>query len=127
MYSIIKNVIDRGGYDLSDMLTKIKSLWVDGSITDEQKGELIQSAQNGATPKNSVDLMMKLEEMDRRLKVLEEKGADSTDNASEFVAGKWYYAGDVCVLNGDKYMCVVPDGVVCVWSPADYPAYWEKA
>jgi hypothetical protein len=100
---------------------------VDGSINDEQKDELIQVAQNGAMPQNSVDLMLKLEELDRRLKALEEKGADSTDNVLEFVSGKWYYAGDVCLFNGDKYKCVAPDGVVCVWSPADYPAYWEKA
>ena len=127
MYSIIKNVIDRGGYDLSAMLTKIKALWAEGDLNDEQKGELIQSAQNGAIPQKSVDFMLKLEELDRRLKALEENDADLEDDASEFVAGKWYYAGDGCVFNGVKYKCVAPDGVVCVWSPSDYPAYWEKA
>ena len=127
MYSIIKNVIDRGGYNLADMLTKINSIWVEGGINDEQKDELVNAAQNGATPKNSVDFMLKLEELDKRLKSLEEKSPVSPEDAPEFEVGKWYYAGDVCLFNGAKYTCVAPDGVVCVWSPADYPAYWEKA
>jgi len=127
MYEIVKNVISRGEYDLSSLRGKIDTLWVQGSLTDEQKEELLLSAQSGADSKNSVDVLLKLEELDRRVKALEQ-GETSTPEATEdFVVGKWYYAGDNCLFNGDKYTCVAPNGVVCVWSPADYPAYWDKA
>lgn len=29
-------------------------------------------------------------------------------------------------FEGNKYKCIVPEGVTCVWSPKDYPAYWNK-
>ena len=127
MYTIVKNVISQGGYDLTSLCAKINALWVQGSINDEQKDELIASAQNGADSKDSVDLISKLEELDRRVKALEENRAEPSVDAEEFVIGKWYYAGDNCLFNGDKYTCVAPNGVVCVWSPADYPTYWDKA
>ena len=43
----------------------------------------------------------------------------------EYVAGKWYYEDDKITHNGQKYVCIAPDGVVCVWSPDEYPAYWQ--
>lgn len=35
MYEIIKSVIQSGRYELTDMLTKIDTLWVQGSLTDD--------------------------------------------------------------------------------------------
>ena len=46
MYQIIKNVIERGGYDLSAILTKIDTLWVNDSLTNEQRTELIGLARS---------------------------------------------------------------------------------
>ena len=40
MYQIIKNVIERGGYDLTAILQKVNTLWANGNITDEQYDEL---------------------------------------------------------------------------------------
>lgn len=48
MYSIIKSTIERGAYNLADMLTKIDTIWIQGSITDEQRTELASSAQSHA-------------------------------------------------------------------------------
>ncbi len=125
MYTIIKNVIGRGGYDLSGLLTKINTLWVEGSLTTEQKEELILQAQNGADTQHSVDVLRKLEELDRRVKALEQNESVTPETIEEFVVGKWYYTGDACLFNSEKYTCIAPAGVACVWSPADYPAYWE--
>lgn len=33
MYEIVKNVINAKNYELTDMLTKIDTLWVQGSLT----------------------------------------------------------------------------------------------
>ena len=44
----------------------------------------------------------------------------------EFASGAWYYRGDMVKFEGSVWICVAPAGVVCVWSPADYPAYWTQ-
>lgn len=129
MYKIIKNVLETGRFELSDILTKIDTFWLKGSITDAEKSELTEIAQNKAKPENSVDFMKKIEELEQRVKALEENKASGDENSTEeypeFVVGKWYYTGDKITFEGNKYKCIAPEGVTCVWSPKDYPAYWE--
>lgn len=38
-------------------------------------------------------------------------------------AGTAYQVGDKITFQGERYICVLAH---CVWSPADYPAGWEK-
>ena len=131
MQKIIEKVIESKNYELSDMLKKIDTLWVQGSIDDAMRKSLSDKARNNANTKNSIDIIQKLEEIDRRLKALEEANADTeTEEPTEttypeFVVGKWYYTGDRITFYGNNYICVAPDGVPCVWSPVDYPEYWE--
>lgn len=128
MYQIIKNVISRGGYNLSAVLSKIDTVWAEGKITDEQRVELVVTARNQASSEAGIDIMFKLTELEQRIRALET--GESTDGSAEeypaFVVGKWYYTGDKCSFEGANYICVAPEGIACVWSPADYPAYWEK-
>lgn len=126
MFEILKNVIRRGGFELTSMLTKIDTLWSEDKLTDEQRAELTDSARNGADTKNSVDIVSKLTDLEARIRALE-GGSTSSEEYPEFVPGKWYYTGDTCTFNGVKYSCVAPAGTVCVWSPDDYPTYWEEA
>lgn len=136
MYDVIKNVIMSKRYELLELLNKIDVLWVQGDLTDDQRVELIALAQKYAQVENSIDVMSKLEEMDKRLKELEaivfapdpEEPGESEEPTimyPEYEAGKWYYAGDIVTFGGAVYECIAPEGVVCVWSPADYPAYWQ--
>ena len=53
MYGIIKDVIKRGDYELASMLRKVKTLWAENEISDEQKDELIAFANENANPENS--------------------------------------------------------------------------
>lgn len=136
MYNIIKNVIATKRYDLADMLKKIDTLWIQGSITETQREELIAATQGNAKAENSVDILSKLAELDKRISELEAALKVNTDEPAEgdeavitypdYEAGKWYYNGDVVNFEGFDYTCTAPDGVVCVWSPTDYPAYWSK-
>ena len=126
MYQIIKNVITRGDYDLSSMSKKITTLWVEGQITAAEHNELLSLARGGAKATNSVDFMLKLEDLEKRVRLLEENKPDATEDYPEYQSGKWYYNGDKCSFEGANYTCIAPDGVVCVWSPSDYPSYWGK-
>ncbi len=127
MFKIFKNVIETGRFDLTDMLKKIDTNWVQGKLSDVEKTELITLAQGFATPEQSVDLMKKIEELEKRVIALE-KGVSSdggVEEYPEYISGKWYYSGNKITFEGKKYSCIAPDGVVCVWNPTEYPAYWE--
>ena len=128
MYNVVNNVLNKGGYDLTEMLKKLDSLWVEGKLTDAEYKELTQRAKGGARLENSVDILAKLEELDRRLTAVENKEASEPETGSEeypaFVEGKWYYNGDKCSFEGVNYVCTAPEEAVCVWSPKAYPEYW---
>lgn len=135
MQKIIEKVIESKNYELSDMLRKIDTLWVQGSIDDSMRKSLSDKARNNANTQNSLNIIQKLEELDRRLKALEEERVnieteepteEPTESYPEFVSGKWYYTGDRISFDGKSYECIAPDGVICVWNPVDYPAYWEE-
>ena len=129
MYEIVKNVIFSGRYDLSALLCKIDTLWVQGDLTDEQKTELVSLAQEHADLSGSVSILQKLEELEARVRALEtEAEAGETPAAyPDYAAGKWYYGGDKVTFEGKTYICTAPSGQVCVWSPVEYPAYWQEA
>lgn len=141
MYNIIKNVLDSKCYELSDILKKIDTLWIQGikgsTISDEEREELISLAQKNANVENSIDIFNKLAELDRRVTDIENKIKDNASNPDEegnlpvtypeFENGKWYYNGDKISFEGKNYNCIAPISVVCTWSPKDYPAYWEEA
>ena len=131
--TVFENVIKRGDYNLTKLLENINKYHIEGNLSDEERDELIVLARNGANSNYSIDVLAKLYEMDSRLKKLEETVSNTGDNTGDateeypdYVVGKWYYNGDKCSFNGEKYSCIAPEGVVCTWSPNEYPPYWEK-
>ena len=137
MQKVIEKVIEAKNFELSDILKKIDTLWVQGSLTEEQRKSLIGKARNNANMQNSINVFAKLEELDERVKALEEEvkalkadgsvsGEEETEETiPEYVAGKYYYNGDKVSFEGSNYTCTAPKGVVCVWSPSEYPTYWQ--
>lgn len=135
MYEVIKSVIESGVYELSGLITKIETVWLESRITDEQKDELIQLARENADLSFSIDMKEQLVRIDKDMKALETRVAKLEEGGSEPVTpeeypqyedGKWYYNGDKVTFNGKKYVCIAPEGQVCVWSPEGYPTYWQK-
>ena len=129
MKTIFENVIARGDYDLAGLLKKIDGYHIAGRLSDEERDELYEKARTSANPAESVDVLAKIAELERRVKVLEDRqdsGTGSTD-VPEYEVGKWYYKDDKVMYDGKEYTCTAPEGVVCVWSPAEYPAYWTQS
>ncbi len=133
MYEIIKNVTESGRYELSDMLKKIDTVWVQGSLTDDQRAVLVTLAREHARPENSYAGIQ--EQIDTlRVEVSELRKlvtGGATGEPEEYPpyrqptgAHDAYHAGDKVTYNGVRYMCRM-DG--CVWSPDVYPDAWELA
>lgn len=142
MYEIIKSVINAQQYELSAMLKKIDTIWVQGGITDDQRAELITLARDKADPANSyaplqeqiTNLYALLDALTSRVTVLEsgdsggsEPEPEPADEWPEYVqptgAHDAYKTGDKVTYNGKHYICKM-DG--CVWDPDTYPAGWEE-
>lgn len=129
MYNLAKKVIESKNFELSAFLKKIDVLWVQGSVTDSEKEELIALARKHADVQNSMDVFAKLEELDRRVKALEEERVNveaPSEEVDEYVVGKWYYNGDKVTFEGSVYECIAPMSYPCTWSPSEYPAYWQN-
>jgi len=44
----------------------------------------------------------------------------------EYVPGRLYYNGDEVIFEGQKYLCVAPKGIQCVWNPSQQPKHWKQ-
>ena len=117
------------------MYELIKTQWFSGRISEKERDELIQFAQEKADVHQSVNVLKKLVELEQRVNSMEKELAglkipegSGDENASEtypeYVAGKWYYANDKISFEGKNYICIAPEGQVCTWNPVEYPAYW---
>lgn len=132
MYKIFESAMSTT-FDLSAMIDKINRHNIMGTLTDDERDKLVNLARDKANPAGGLDVMAKLQDLENRIRALEKAKEDSAtepdapEAVEEYIGGKWYHNGDQVKFNGMLYMCVAPAGVVCVWSPAEYPAYWEIA
>lgn len=86
---------------------------------------LLREGENNADTAQEVNVLAKLEELEKRVRALESGSTEPGETYPDYVAGKWYYNGDKITFEGGKYKCIAPDGAVCTWSPTEYPTYWE--
>ena len=128
--SIIRSAIETGSYDLSSMLETIAYHQAHGDMTLEEMEELTGKARENAKTQykegDIATIILQLHDLDKRVKALEEGGGPTPKEYPEYKPGKWYYNGNGVTFEGKKYDCIAPEGVVCVWSPAEYPTYWQE-
>lgn len=136
MYEVTKNVIQSGSYELTDILAKIDTLWLQGSLTDAERLDLIEMARGKADPSHSfAPLQAQIDALAERVAALEGKvePADPdapTEEYPEYIqptgAHDAYHNGDKVTFGGKHYICTAPEGVAVVWSPEVYPSYWDE-
>ena len=131
--TIISQTIGGKEYDLAALLETIDYYHIQGSLTAEEREELTDQARENARvqykEEDITSILLKLNDLETRVKALEDgmEGGETTPaEYPEYVAGKWYYNGNSVTFEGKRYTCVAPQGVVCVWSPAEYPTYWQE-
>ena len=91
MYEIVKNVINAKNYELTDILAKIDTLWVQGSLTEQQRTELTALARQSADPAASyaplqeqIDALAdRLDALTTRVSTLEQSGGDEPEEPAE--------------------------------------------
>lgn len=127
MYIIISNVIKSGNYELNDMLRKIDTIWMQGSLTDEERGELVELAQSNADPaKSYAPLQEQINQAFDRIKALEGRMAklEAGEEPEPEEWPEWYkwdgvgrvpwQNGSKCTHNGVRYISRVDNNV---WEP----------
>ena len=127
MYTIISNVIKSGNYELNDMLRKIDTIWVQGSLTDEERGELVELAQSNADPARSyAPLQEQINQAVDRIKALAGRMAklEAGEEPEPEEWPEWYkwdgvgrvpwQNGSKCTHNGVRYISRVDNNV---WEP----------
>ena len=128
---IFEQVIARGGFDLTAMLARIDEYHIEGKLGDGERDALYAEARAHAHPQYNYDSEIEaIWAAIRALQAQEESGGtEPSEEWPEFKqpqgAHDAYYNGDKITFNGVRYVCTVPQGIACVWSPAVYPAYWE--
>ena len=127
MKEMFEQVIQLGNYDLKTLLDRIDQYHIEGRLTDEERLDLIMQARKGAEPE--YDYAGEINALWAAVRALQQNVSPPTEEGEwpEFVqptgAGTAYQVGDKITFRGEKYICVLAH---CVWSPADYPAGWEK-
>ena len=143
-YEDMRAQIASGDFKLEDMLNKLTRLYIEDIIKGNEYDELMQFARDNANPDKDIEqntdivkqLMAKvtaLEQtaaaMDAHIKKLEDPESEPEEPAvtyEPYNPHKWYYKDMTCSFEGKNYVCIAPDGVVCTWSPKDYPNYWQE-
>lgn len=142
MYQIIKDVIASKRYELRDMLSKIDTIWVQGDLTDEQRGELVELAQANADPEQGyaplqeqINVVLdQIKALDDRVSALE-AGEDPKPAPEPEEWPEWYawdgvgrspwQDGSKCTHNGVKSISRVNDNI---WEPGAtgvHETIWE--
>ena len=88
MFEIIKNVINIKDYKLEDMLYKISKMYIEGRISEAEKSELDNLARSNAIAENSYDIQKPLDNLEARVKALEEK--ETTENTTTDTTAEEY-------------------------------------
>ena len=127
MKEMFEQVIQMGNYDLKTLLDRIDQYHIEGRLTDEERLDLIMQARKGAEPE--YDYAGEINALWAAVRALQQNISPPTeeDEWPEFIqptgAGTAYQVGDKITFRGERYICILAH---CVWSPADYPAGWQK-
>lgn len=122
------SVIQRGGYELSAMESRIDKLWIEGKLSEADREELIPMAAQYAQDAYQVDVVAKLADLEKRVFDLEHP----VDQYEIWVAGKttqqheivrFDVTGDgeydLCQYNGGRSYTSLSIGKIDGWQMLD--------
>ena len=144
MYDIIKNIIQNGVFKVSDLTTKIDTLWAESKLSDDERNELVQMMTDFLNPSTEAPELKDLyERLEARVSVLEDAvkelqgGGLEEPEPDEIIVPAWvpwdgissdYQYGAVVTHNG-KYWQNVLQGMQNTWEPGAVGVddrYWKE-
>lgn len=144
MYSVIKDVIENGSYQLVDISNKINKLWLEYQLTDEERDELLELANKNININNEKPELEKQIEavsdyaktLELRIKALEEGQEIEPPVEEEYpewiaydgIVHLSYDYGDKVTHNGFKWENML-QGMKNIWEPGANgidERYWKK-
>lgn len=126
MKNIFKAVIEKGGYNLTEMIATIDKFCIEGKITDEERHELYALARK--SPEAQYNYKLEIEKIWEAIRALQsdKEIEGDTNTPEEFKqptgAHDAYMKGATVVYNGKTYKSLTDNNV---WSPDTYPNGWE--
>ena len=136
MFETFQTIINAGGYDLTDLTERIKTMYAMGELTEDEMKQLLEQAQHNAKPDDSyaplADRVKTIEEwettVDERLSKLE-TGSSTDPGEPEKPVDEWpeykqptgahdaYPIGAIVAHDGRRWRTTVAANV---WRPSVY-------
>lgn len=139
MFATFQTIINAGGYDLTELTERIKTLYAMGELSEEEMKQLLEQAQTNAKADDSyaplADRVKAIEEWETTVEERLSKLETGSSTEPKEPANEWpeyvqptgahdaYHVGDKITYNGKHYTCLM-DG--CVWTPDAYPHGWRE-
>ena len=122
---MIESTILSGDYELDKILSSIDLYHIEGSLTDEERRELIDLARENA--RTQFDLEEEIVKLWQAVYALQDKLSETAvEEYPPYDPSRPYMSGDKVTFEGVKYVCAVKEGKATKFSPADKPKDWEQ-
>ena len=122
---MIESTILSGDYELDKILSSIDLYHIEGSLTDEERRELIDLARENA--RTQFDLEEEIVKLWQAVYALQDKLSETAvEEYPPYDPSRLYMSGDKVTFEGVKYVCAVKEGKATKFSPADKPKDWEQ-
>lgn len=122
---MIESTILSGDYELDKILSSIDLYHIEGSLTDEERRELIELARENAKiqykEEDISQLFDRLHALEERVTKLEE--TEVVEKYPEYEDNRWYFSGEGVTFEGAKYTCIAKK---TKFSPAEKPKDWQE-
>ena len=89
MKNIFINAINGGNFVLSEMETKIDTLWVKGSLTESERNDLLELAASKANDLNQINVLAKIADLESRVYTLEHANDEQEQGEAEVTYPTW--------------------------------------
>lgn len=122
---MIESTILSGDYELEKILSSIDLYHIEGSLTDEERRELIDLARENAKIQYKEDdisqLIDRVHALEERVTKLE--GTEVVEKYPEYEDDRWYFSGEGVTFEGTKYTCIAKK---TKFSPSEKPKDWQE-
>ena len=128
MRNLISGQIERGEFNLTDIIERINYLYAAGELSADDREYLINKAREKAVENVAIDakkeilgLWATVQKLQRQVEGTKRDGWPEFKQPTGYSDA--YLEGDRVTWNGEHYICLMDN---CLCDPDTYPAGWRK-